>query len=244
MQTTNFTPEAAASMMASAAYIGGTPRPWTRSSSWARVVVRIPDKGHVPTRYDGCYANRPRGMRRQAESAELPPAIVPAPRLAPGEATRRWATLLQQIFEVDPLACPACHGAMRIVACITQRSVLDQILTHRRTRATTAAHGGARNPPSTRGPSGPGATPRPAAAHRARCVSPRRPAHVRGRSACAPVPPARPIGPRGDRMPTGHAVRTATEPRRRAAGRPLRAGRPSRGTRSRRAFAGYSTDPD
>jgi len=48
-------------------------------------------------------------MRRQAESAEaeLPPAIVPAPRLVPGEATRRWATLLQQIVEVDQLACPA-----------------------------------------------------------------------------------------------------------------------------------------
>jgi len=36
-------------------------------------VVHIPDKGHVTTRYDGWYANR------------------------------RWATLLQQIAEVDPL---------------------------------------------------------------------------------------------------------------------------------------------
>jgi hypothetical protein len=38
------------------------------------------------------------------------------------------AALLQQIFEVDPLAGPTCHGAMRIVACITQASVIDQIL--------------------------------------------------------------------------------------------------------------------
>ncbi|MFN9424005.1 transposase [Gemmatimonas sp.] len=28
----------------------------------ARVLVRIPDKGHVTTRYDGWYANRPRGI--------------------------------------------------------------------------------------------------------------------------------------------------------------------------------------
>ncbi len=71
---------------------------------------------------------------------------------------------------VDPLEflCPTCHGPMRLVACITQPSVIDQILTHLRTRATTAAHGGARSPPSPRGPSGPGATRRPAAAHRAR----------------------------------------------------------------------------
>ena len=38
-----------------------------------------------------------------------------------------------------PLACPACHGAMRIVAFITQASVIDKILTHRRSRATREA---------------------------------------------------------------------------------------------------------
>ena len=85
-----------------------------------------------------------------AVATEAPPVIVPAPRLAPTEASRRWAALLQQIFEVDPLACPTCHGAMRIVAFITQASVIDQILTHLRTRAAPAAHAGARSPPSTR----------------------------------------------------------------------------------------------
>ena len=55
---------------------------------------------------------------------------------------------------------------MRIVASITQPSVIDQILAHLRARAATAAHGGARSPPSTRGPSGPGATRIPAAAYR------------------------------------------------------------------------------
>jgi hypothetical protein len=117
---------------------------------------------HVTTRYYGWYANRPRGMRRQAEpvALEAPPVIIPAPRLAPTEATRRWAALLQQIFEVDPRACPTCHGAMRIVAFITQASVIDRILTHLRTRAATAAaasYPGARSPPSTRAPSAPGA---------------------------------------------------------------------------------------
>ena len=38
------------------------------------------------------------------------------------------AALLQQIFEVDPLACPTCHGAMRLVAFMTQASVIDQLL--------------------------------------------------------------------------------------------------------------------
>ncbi len=133
----------------------------------ARVLVHIPDKGHVTTRYYGWYANRPRGMRGTAAAA-VPPAIVPAPRLAPTEASRRWAALLQQIFEVDPLACPTCRGPMRIIAFITQASVIDQILAHRRTRAATATHAAARSPPSTRGPSRPGPTRRPAAAHQAR----------------------------------------------------------------------------
>ena len=62
--------------------------------------------------------------------------IVPAPRLAPTEATRRWAALLQQIFEVDPLTCPTCDGPMRVVAFITQASVIDQILAHLQTRRT------------------------------------------------------------------------------------------------------------
>ena len=64
----------------------------------ARVLVHIPDKGHVTTRYYGWYANRPRGMRRQAKpaAADAPVPIVTAPRLAPTEASRRWAALLQQ----------------------------------------------------------------------------------------------------------------------------------------------------
>ena len=140
----------------------------------ARVLVHIPDKGQVTTRYYGWYANRPRGMRGTAATAAaamaaaVAPATVPAPRLAPTEASRRWAALLQQIFEVGPLACPTCRGPMRIIASITQASVIDQILAPLRPRAATAAHADARSPPSTRGPSGPGATRRPAAAHRAR----------------------------------------------------------------------------
>ena len=79
----------------------------------------------------------PVDIRRQAEpaAAAAPAPMVTAPRLAPTEVSRRWAALLQQIFEVDPLVCPQCADAMRIVAFITQASVIDQILTHLRTRA-------------------------------------------------------------------------------------------------------------
>jgi hypothetical protein len=117
----------------------------------ARVLTHIPDKGQVTTRYYGWYANRPRGMRRRAAPApaDTPVPMVVAPKLAPTEATRRWAALLQQIFEVDPLVRPHCAGAMRIVAVITQSAVIDQILTHLQTRVAAEARRGARSPPST-----------------------------------------------------------------------------------------------
>ena len=76
-------------------------------------------------------------MRRQAApaGADAPVPMVVTPKLAPTEATRRWAALSRQIYEVDPLVRPRCAGPMRIVACITQAAVIDQILTHLRSRA-------------------------------------------------------------------------------------------------------------
>jgi len=154
-------------------------------------------------------------MRRQGEPAPTAlPAIVSAPRLAPTEASRRWATLLQQIVEVDPLVCPTCHGPMRVVAFITQPPVIDQILTHLRTRASREAHAGPRSPPSTRAPASRGTTraPRPFAdAPPVTCVRPQRPANTRGPSAWAAVPPARRIGPRRHRSP--HGARRSHGPR-------------------------------
>ena len=45
---------------------------------------------------------------------------------------------LTSTLQVDPLTCPNCQGTMRILACITQASVIAQILTHLRTpRAAT-----------------------------------------------------------------------------------------------------------
>ncbi len=63
------------------------------------------------------------------------------------EARRRWAELLRQFFEVDPLRCPQCGGAMRIVAVITQRAVIDRILDHLR-RGRDSARGPPQAPPS------------------------------------------------------------------------------------------------
>jgi hypothetical protein len=98
------------------------------------------------TRYYGYYANRVRGARRQrGKPVSAPVPVAESVPLPLREARRRWAELLRQIFEVDPLRCPRCGAAMRIVAFITQRAVIDRILDHLR-RARESARGPPRSP--------------------------------------------------------------------------------------------------
>ena len=103
----------------------------------ARVVSHIPNKGQVLQRYYGYYASR--GMRRQAaDGAQHQPLGIVDPRPeALSEAGRRWAALLRRIFAVDPLACPRCGAAMRIVAFITEPQQTDRLLDHLRRAAPT-----------------------------------------------------------------------------------------------------------
>jgi hypothetical protein len=98
-------------------------------------------------RYYGWYANRTRGIRRQAGPHEQPPVVVEVVPPALHEVRRRWAQLLRRLFEVDPLRCPRCGHAMRGVAFITGPPVIDRILDHLRRHATPRR---ARAPPRRR----------------------------------------------------------------------------------------------
>jgi hypothetical protein len=106
-------------------------------------------RGNGLGRQYGWYANRPRGIRRQAaaaaDGASAPIAIAEREALPLRVARRRWAELLRRLYEVDPLACPACGGAMRILAFITEGAVINRILTHLR-----RARSDARGPPAPR----------------------------------------------------------------------------------------------
>ncbi len=48
-----------------------------------------------------------------------------------------WAQRLKRVFNIDIETCPACGGAVRIIACIEDPEVIEKILTH------LAAKGGA-----------------------------------------------------------------------------------------------------
>ncbi len=41
-----------------------------------------------------------------------------------------WAQRLKRVFEIDIETCPACGGAVRIIACIEDPDIIEKILTH------------------------------------------------------------------------------------------------------------------
>ena len=45
----------------------------------------------------------------------------------PGKA---WAEMIKKVYEVNPLLCPKCHAQMKIIAFITDYSVVDRIINH------------------------------------------------------------------------------------------------------------------
>ena len=62
-----------------------------------------------------------------AEGSAAPPRALNA-----REARKRWAALIKQVYETDPLACPKCGSEMRIIAFIErdQGDVIEKILRH------------------------------------------------------------------------------------------------------------------
>jgi hypothetical protein len=62
----------------------------------------------------------------------VPPTATATPA-APGYVRPKyvtWAALLERTFAIDVLACPECGGRLRLIATITDSSVIDKILTH------------------------------------------------------------------------------------------------------------------
>jgi hypothetical protein len=80
-------------------------------------------------RYAGCLAPH----------SKLRDAIIPTPRqqgvdgdeAKTGTPYWNWARLLGRVFNLDMATCPFCHrGSLRIIAAITQESVITRILRH------------------------------------------------------------------------------------------------------------------
>jgi ribosomal protein S27E len=94
----------------------------------AWVTSHIPDKGQVTVRYFGLYANAHRGKVRKASLTAFPLRMVEEElQRIPSKG---WAAMIRKVYEVDPLLCPQCGGRMRIIAFLTDYSVVDRIINH------------------------------------------------------------------------------------------------------------------
>ena len=67
-----------------------------------------------------------RGRGGQHAKAAEPEESTPAER----RAAMSWAQRLKRVFGIDIETCPACGGAVRIIACIGEPAVIDKILAH------------------------------------------------------------------------------------------------------------------
>ena len=97
----------------------------------AELTQHIPDTRRHLTRYFGFYSSKARGLRAKANGQRH--GIEIDDQHAPHRlARRRWAALIKQVRRVDPLECPRCGTAMKILSFISprQRDVIDKILTH------------------------------------------------------------------------------------------------------------------
>jgi len=93
-----------------------------------RVTSHIPDKGQVMVRYYGLYANAHRGKVKKASLSPSVFRIVEAElRLLPSKG---WAAMIRKVYEVDPMLCPKCGGRMKVIAFLTDFSVVDRIIGH------------------------------------------------------------------------------------------------------------------
>jgi len=117
---------------------GGTgPQILTPLQLLDRLAALVPPPRIHRHRYFGVLA--PNSPLRTAVTAlapgatTAPPAANPEPAAEPAHrraARHTWALLLARIYEVFPLVCPRCGGAMRIIAFITDASTIRNILVH------------------------------------------------------------------------------------------------------------------
>jgi hypothetical protein len=98
----------------------------------AELTQHIPNPGEHLHRYYGHYSNKARGIRaKQADQNEFDPPQPNAnsERTDPA-ARKRWAMLIQRVYQADPLVCPKCGGTMKVIAFIETRQgdLVRQIL--------------------------------------------------------------------------------------------------------------------
>ena len=98
----------------------------------AEVTQHVPEMGDHLIRYYGWYSNKKRGQRAKRRPSTPEGNVAPPCPPSAREARKRWAALIKQVYEINPLACPKCSSEMKIIAFIERRQteVVEKILRH------------------------------------------------------------------------------------------------------------------
>ena len=101
----------------------------------ARLAALVPKPRFHLTRFHGVFA--PNSKHRAAVTGDgkdkQPLSTVTTEPPADSEERRgkmNWAMRLKRVFNIDVTVCRHCQGAMRIIACIEDRQVINKILAH------------------------------------------------------------------------------------------------------------------
>ena len=104
------------------------------TAQWlALLLAHIPDKYEHLVRYYSWYSNRARGQRSAAAHTADGHTTLSLDETPPDRRTRaHWARLIQKVYEVDPMECPKCGAAMRVIAVLDDPAIVRCILKHLR----------------------------------------------------------------------------------------------------------------
>ena len=84
----------------------------------------IPDGGFYLVRYYGWYSNKMRGQRARRAGANRN-GDPPEP---PSRTSAHWQRLIRRVYEADPLLCPDCGGAMRVISLVDSPMLIEGTL--------------------------------------------------------------------------------------------------------------------
>ena len=124
----------------------------------ARLAALVPKPRVNLTRFHGGFAPNSqhrvrvtpakRGSDGRYGTREDPEEPTPAER----RTAMSWAQRLKRVFGINIETCPACGGAVRIIACIEDAEVIEKILAHLDANATEPET--TRRPPCRASPQG------------------------------------------------------------------------------------------
>jgi hypothetical protein len=108
----------------------------------ARLAALVPKPRVNLTRFHGVFApnSQHRALVTPAKRGKGNKARVPDEPPTPTErrASMTWAQRLKRVFGIDIETCPACGGAVKVIACIEGPVVIKQILDHLEQKAKTS----------------------------------------------------------------------------------------------------------